>query len=146
MHGEEPHGALFRSHHCARARSRSGTTGSRQAGQGRSTELRCSGGVGLALGSHKLVSCSFTSEREGSREEYDGSITKYGLDLGLTHGSWMPWIVPTNTIAGPGFLTGDYFGATGEATVGAGLGANVLLGGSNPTVALQPLSRVVRRA
>ena len=37
-------------------------------------------------------------------------------------------------------------GATGEATVGAGLGANVLLGGSNPTVALQPLSRVVRRA
>ena len=102
--------------------------------------------MGLALGSHKLVSCSFTSEREGSREEYDGSITKYGLDLGLTHGSWMPWIVPTNTIAGPGFLTGDYFGATGEATVGAGLGANVLLGGSNPTVALQPLSRVVRRA
>jgi hypothetical protein len=30
----------------------------------------------------------------------------------------MPWIVFTNTVAGPGFLAGDYFGATGEATVG----------------------------
>ena len=74
------------------------------------------------------------------REDYDGSITKYGLDLGLTRGSRMLWIVLTNTVAGPSFLAGDYFGATGEATVGAGLGANVLLGGSNRTVALQPLS------
>ena len=44
------------------------------------------------------------------------------------------------------FLAGDYFGATDEATVGAGLGANVLLGGSNRTVALQPISLPVRRA
>jgi len=98
------------------------------------------GGVGLVLGSHKLVSCSFTPEGEGRREDYDGSITKYGLDLGLTRGSRMLWIVFTNTVAGPGFLAGDYFGATGEATVGAGLGANVLLGGSDRTIALQPLS------
>jgi len=98
------------------------------------------GGLGLVLGSQKLVSCSFTPEGEGRREDYDGSITKYGLDLGLTRGSRMLWIVFTNTVAGPGFLAGDYFGATGEATVGAGLGANVLLGGSNRTVALQPVS------
>jgi hypothetical protein len=98
------------------------------------------GGVGVLLGSHKLVSCLFTPEGEGRREEYDGSITKYGLDVGLTRGSRMLWIVLTNTVAGPGFLAGDYFGATGEATVGAGLGANVLLGGSNRTVALQPIS------
>ena len=88
----------------------------------------------------KQVSCSFTPEGEGRREDYDGSISKYGLDLGLTHGSRMLWIVFTNTVAGPGFLAGDYFGATGEATVGTGLGANVLLGGSDRTIALQPLS------
>src|SRR5262249_42925244 len=41
---------------------------------------------------------------------------------------------------GPGFLAGDYFGASGQVTVAAGLGANVLIGGSNRTVALQPLS------
>jgi hypothetical protein len=88
----------------------------------------------------KQVSCSFTPEGEGRREDYDGSISKYGLDLGLTHGSRMLWIVFTNTVAGPGFLAGDYFGATGEATVGAGLGANVLVGGSDRTVNLQPIS------
>jgi Protein of unknown function (DUF992) len=110
--------------------------------QVRAGVLTCdvAGGLGLVLGSQKLVSCSFTPEGEGRREDYDGSITKYGVDLGLTHGSRMLWIVFTNTVAGPGFLAGDYFGATGEATVGAGLGANVLLGGSDRTVALQPVS------
>jgi hypothetical protein len=110
--------------------------------QVRAGVLSCdvAGGLGLVLGSQKLVSCSFTPEGEGRREDYDGSITKYGLDLGLTRGSRMLWIVFTNTVAGPGFLAGDYFGATGEATMGAGLGANVLLGGSDRTVALQPIS------
>ncbi len=37
-------------------------------------------------------------------------------------------------------LAGDYVGATGEATIAVGLGANVLVGGSNRQVALQPLS------
>jgi hypothetical protein len=35
---------------------------------------------------------------------------------------------------------GDYVGATGEATLGAGLAANILIGRSNRTVTLQPLS------
>jgi Protein of unknown function (DUF992) len=99
-----------------------------------------SAGIGLVLRSQKPVSCSFAPAGEGRREDYDGSITKYGLDLGLTRGSRMVWIVVTNTVAGPGFLDGEYFGASGEATVGAGLGANVLLGGSNRTVTLQPIS------
>ena len=40
----------------------------------------------------------------------------------------------------PGCSTGTYAGATAEVSVAAGLGANVLVGGSNRTVALQPLS------
>ena len=39
-----------------------------------------------------------------------------------------------------GELAGTYAGATEEATIGVGLGANVLVGGSNQTVALQPVS------
>jgi hypothetical protein len=39
-----------------------------------------------------------------------------------------------------GALAGNYSGASAEATVGAGLGANVLLGGSNRSFALQPVS------
>jgi hypothetical protein len=86
------------------------------------------------------VSCAFKPDQAGRQEDYDGTITKYGLDLGVTGGGVMMWAVFTDTVAGPGFLAGDYVGASGEASVGAGLGANVLIGGSNRTVALQPVS------
>ena len=101
-----------------------------------------SAGIGMIIGSQKQVSCAFAPDQpnSGRREDYDGSITKFGLDLGVTGGGMMVWAVFTETGAGPGFLAGDYVGATGEATLGAGLGANVLIGGSNRTVTLQPLS------
>jgi hypothetical protein len=52
----------------------------------------------------------------------------------------MVWLVyaPTNRPAGA--LAGSYGGATAEASVVAGVGANVLVGGSNRTVELQPVS------
>ena len=40
----------------------------------------------------------------------------------------------------PAFSLVTILGVSGEATLGAGLGANLLLGGSNRTVALQPIS------
>ena len=46
---------------------------------------------------------------------------------------------PTTNVA-PGALAGDYAGATASATVGVGVGANVLIGGSGRTISLQPLS------
>jgi hypothetical protein len=100
-------------------------------------------GIGLIIGSQKQISCEFGSDQPNwasRREDYDGSITKFGLDLGVTGGGVMVWAVFTDTVAGPGFLAGEYVGATGEATLGAGIGANVLIGGSNRTVTLQPLS------
>ena len=102
-----------------------------------------SAGIGFIIGSQKQISCVFSPDQPGwpgRREDYDGSITKFGLDLGATGGGVMIWAVFTQTVAGPGFLAGDYVGATGEATLGAGLGANVLVGRSNRTVTLQPLS------
>lgn len=98
-----------------------------------------SGGVGLILGSKKAVRCYYKSDR-GYREVYEGSITKFGLDIGATQRARMIWAVyaPTNY---PRYgLSGNYAGATAEATVGAGVGANVLVGGSQNTVSLQPLS------
>ena len=99
-----------------------------------------SAGLGLILGSQKELACAFAPTRAGSREDYGGVITKFGLDLGIIGGGVMVWEVFTRTVAGPGFLAGDYVGVSGEASVGAGLGANVLVGGSNRTVTLQPLS------
>ena len=99
-----------------------------------------SAGIGLIITSQKQVSCAFKPNQPGRQEDYDGTITKYGLDLGVTGGGVMVWEVLTDTVAGQGSLAGDYVGASGEASVGAGVGANVLIGGSNRTVALQPVS------
>ena len=100
-----------------------------------------SAGIGLIITSQKQLTCTFAPDRSGiMREDYDGTITKYGLDLGVIGGGIMVWVVFTETVAGPGFLAGEYVGASGEASLGAGVGANVLIGGSNRTVTLQPLS------
>jgi hypothetical protein len=99
-----------------------------------------SGGIGLIITSHKDVTCMFTPSQSGPREVYVGGINKFGLDLGATAGGEMVWAVYAPTTRRFGALAGNYSGATAEATVGAGLGANVLVGGSNRTVALQPLS------
>ena len=99
-----------------------------------------SAGLGFIIGSSKSVSCGYTPDQPGPPEAYIGSISKFGLDIGITGGGVMVWAVFTETIAGPGFLTGEYVGASVEATIAAGLGANALVGGSNRTVALQPIS------
>ena len=52
----------------------------------------------------------------------------------------MVWAVFAPTSRKAGALAGNYTGASAEATVGAGLGANVLVGGSDRTVSLQPVS------
>jgi uncharacterized protein DUF992 len=99
-----------------------------------------SGGIGLIITSHKDVTCMFTPSQPGPREVYVGGISKFGLDIGATAGGEMVWAVYAPTTRRFGALAGNYSGATAEATVGAGLGANVLVGGSNRTVALQPVS------
>lgn len=104
--------------------------------------LNCdiSGGIGMIIGSQKSVQCTFTPSVPGPAEIYTGTITRLGLDIGITTGANMVWGVFASTSQRFGGLAGEYVGATAEATVAAGLGANVLIGGSNRTVALQPLS------
>ena len=99
-----------------------------------------SGGLGLIITSHKDVACMFTPSQPGPREVYTGSINKFGLDIGATAGGEMIWAVYAPSTRKFGALAGHYGGASGEATVGAGIGANVLVGGSNRTVSLQPVS------
>ncbi len=99
-----------------------------------------SGGIGLIVTSRKEVTCTFSPSTRGPRELYIGSITKFGLDLGATTGGRMIWAVYAPTEYRHGALAGSYGGATAEATVGAGVGANVLIGGNNRTVTLQPVS------
>lgn len=99
-----------------------------------------SAGIGMIIASKKDVTCMFTPSQPGPREVYTGSISKFGLDLGATAGGEMIWAVYAPTTRRFGALAGHYSGASAEATVGAGLGANVLIGGSDRTVTLQPVS------
>jgi hypothetical protein len=115
---------------------------SAQANRTKVGTLSCdiSGGIGLIITSKKDLTCMFTPSQPGPKEVYVGSITKFGLDLGATAGGEMVWAVYAPSTRKFGALAGNYGGATAEATVGAGLGANVLVGGSDRTVALQPVS------
>ncbi|MGA2566184.1 MAG: DUF992 domain-containing protein [Pseudolabrys sp.] len=99
-----------------------------------------SGGLGMIIGSKKDVQCLFNPSLAGPAEGYIGSISKFGLDIGATSAGQMVWAVYAPSSYGPGVLAGVYTGATAEATIAVGLGGNVLIGGSNRTVALQPLS------
>lgn len=104
--------------------------------------LTCSlsSSVGLVVGSQRNVNCIFRSGSNEPEEAYTGMLTRIGVDVGVTSGGVIIWAVFAGTNRYAGMLTGNYVGATAEASVAAGLGANVLIGGSNQTVALQPLS------
>src|SRR5262245_18347873 len=95
--------------------------------------------MGFVFDSSKDLSCLFT-RTDGIAERYTGSIKKYGVDIDFTKEAQMVWLVFASRIIGPGALSGDYGGATASATVGVGAGANVLLGGSNKQITLQPVS------
>lgn len=104
--------------------------------------LTCSmsSSIGLVLGSQKNVNCTFKGQPGEPEEAYTGTMTTIGLDIGVTTGGVVVWAVFAGSNRQTGMLAGTYAGATAEVSIAAGLGANVLVGGSNHTVALQPLS------
>jgi len=101
---------------------------------------RVSAGVGMILGSSKKMTCRFHPAGGGRVERYTGSISRLGIDIGFTNKSYMTWAVFAGGKTKRGALAGSYGGASAEATIGVGLGANVLVGGFKKTIALQPLS------
>jgi Protein of unknown function (DUF992) len=98
-------------------------------------------GVGLIIGSSKSLTCWFTRAHHAP-ESYSGYINKLGLDIGFTGRTHIEWLVlaATHTRYTRHALAGHYVGASAEATFGVGLGANVLVGGSHRSFALQPVS------
>jgi Protein of unknown function (DUF992) len=104
--------------------------------------LECRGGasIGFIVGSVTNLGCVLRVE--GMPEDrYIATIRKVGIDIGITEESALAWGVwaPVARL-GPGDLSGNYAGADGSASVGVGAGGNVLVGGSNNSIALQPLS------
>jgi len=98
------------------------------------------GGWGYVVGSSKSLKCSY-HPNHGTDDYYSGSISKLGVDIGYTSSGTLMWdvIAPTSDMRA-GALEGDYGGVTAGATVAVGLGAHVLLGGFDKSIALQPVS------
>jgi uncharacterized protein DUF992 len=97
-------------------------------------------GFGFVIGSSRDVNCTY-SPIAGRGENYTGTMSKFGMDIGYLNSAVMMWAVfaPTADVE-PGALAGQYAGATASATVGLGAGANVLVGGSARSFILQPVS------
>ena len=100
-----------------------------------------SASLGLIVGSHQKLRCSFKPDNGGPPENYVGHVNRLGLDLGVKAGGVMAWGVfaPASGYH-HGALTGTYVGGSGSASLGVGVGANALIGGSHRSIALQPLS------
>jgi uncharacterized protein DUF992 len=103
--------------------------------------LNCSASssTGYIVTSTKYLRCQF--ERQGRDEFYRGTVSKFGIDIGSTKETAISWAVlaPTANLP-PRSLNGTYGGVGAEATVGLGVGANALIGGSAKSIVLQPLS------
>jgi hypothetical protein len=101
-----------------------------------------SSGFGFIFGSSKELKCTYNSN-SGAGEHYTGTFSKYGLDIGFADKGVLVWgVVAPSSDVRAGALEGDYAGPTASATFGVGLGANVLVGGLDKSIALQPLSIV----
>lgn len=98
------------------------------------------GGVGFIIGSSKGVDCVYQPASGARPEHYSGSIGKLGVDIGITNRTVLAWAVFAPGKINKGALKGSYTGASAEATVAVGVGANVLVGGFKKGINLQPLS------
>lgn len=97
-------------------------------------------GVGYIVMSQKKLSCVYQPSRGGRVETYRGKITRIGLDIGMTQQSVVVWAVLAPAKPKRGALQGSYGGVSAEATAIIGFGANVLVGGFQKSITLQPIS------
>src|SRR3984957_3513475 len=97
-------------------------------------------GWGFIIGSSHKVHCTYTSN-DHRVEYYAGSISKFGADIGYLQSAVILWAVaaPTTNL-GAGALSGSYGGVDASVALGVGAGANVLVGGFEKSIALQPVS------
>jgi hypothetical protein len=97
-------------------------------------------GWGYIIGSSQRLNCRF-DDTDGRISFYTGHISKLGLDIGRINGGTLTWAVfaPASRLD-PGDLQGTYGGVQASVALGAGIGANAMIGGFDRSIALQPLS------
>ena len=108
-----------------------------------SLTCRIDGGAGAIITSSKTMACTL-HKLNGHKERYTGIIRKFGVDVGVTGKAKMVWLVFAPGRVNRGALRGTYVGAAANASAIIGGGANVLLGGFNNSISLQPVSLQVQ--
>ena len=104
-------------------------------------ECDVSAGVGLIFREKQTMNCKFTPLGGGPVSHYTGTIDEVGLAIGATEGGILVWSVLASQEGVPaGALAGTYKGISADASVGVGLGENILMGGSGSSFMLQPSS------
>ena len=97
--------------------------------------------IGFVIAGHQSMECTYQPAGPFPPQAYQGAFNIVGLDVGVTAGGILSWTVFAPTTGMPaGALAGEYVGASGDVGLGIGAGANILLGGSGRSFALQPLS------
>jgi hypothetical protein len=97
--------------------------------------------IGFIIAGHQSMECRYAPSDGSPPQAYEGALNTVGIDIGISAGGVLGWAVlaPTGGIPA-GALAGEYVGASGDLGIGIGAGANVLIGGSGRTFALQPVS------
>lgn len=105
-------------------------------------ECHATGTTTFVVGSTARLNCVFhPTPGTGPDQSYVATVRRMGLDIGVTERSVISWLVlAPSRGGGPYDLAGNYAGVSAGATVGLGVAANALVGGSNSSIALQPLS------
>ena len=99
------------------------------------------GRIGWIIGSQEKLACIFESSGKGPKRNLVGTVTNFGLDVGIKGASVMVWGVLGSTTSLPSdALYGRFAGVAADASLGLGAGAKVLVGGNNKSIVLQPLS------
>jgi hypothetical protein len=106
-----------------------------------SLNCRSPGSSSYIVFSARTFDCVFTPASGAPAQRYEGTVQRFGAQIGFTNDVALGWAVFAATSRlGPGALAGGYVGASGGAAIGIGAAANGLVGGLNNSFALQPIS------
>lgn len=85
--------------------------------------------------------CTF-QPTSGDPQSYTAVLKEVGVNLSFTKDNTLVWgvLAPSDNLASPDVLKGTYVGAGGTVEVGGGIGANILVGGGDKSITLQPIS------
>jgi hypothetical protein len=98
-------------------------------------------GWGYIIGGSYKLRCTYSTKDGHRTEYYNGKISNFGADIGYLKSAVVLWAVASGTKdLKPGALSGSYGGVQGSIALGMGGGVNVLVGGFEKSITLQPIS------